>query len=529
MAKFMLDESVAVVITWSVLALCAGVAGVAVPFVFKKMKQETDGQDFWYSARDTQNWLSLGLSFFASSMGAWVLFAAPEVGVLSAWWGVIGYACASTLPFLLLCVLGPRIRDRFSEGFCVSDWVRDRYGRSMQLLVALVSLFYMWVYLVAELTSMGNLVRDFAGMDPLHTLLPVSIITMLYTMAGGLPASIWTDRLQGVVMVITILVAIIACMSNLHIGENAWKETSEWSDKGFEAGTTLVFAILGAELFNMGTWQRVYAAKDARHLCKGLAFGAIMIFVTMMLFGIIGMLAAAQDRSRATSTMVIPALAFFDILRAQSDFIIALAFALGTCMVTSSVDSLQTGLLSVISKDIIGLQLSPMKLTLLGQFFVLTVNVPAIIFAHEATKDIELSINVINLFLIADLLTLGIAVPVFAGLGTMATQYGALAGCMSGFITIMGYGWFEFGTFKAGLEMFTLMAFGNIKPPEFGLTASRTCILFFVLPIITGFVTYAVSWGERVLGYLAIVANKKTDYDTKEELVDDAGSEHLTI
>jgi len=143
-----------------------------------------------------------------------------------------------------------------------------------------------------------------------------------------------------------------------------------------------------------------------------------------------------------------------------------------------------------------------MALTLLGQSFVVIVNIPAIIFAHEATKDVLLGLDVINLFLVADLLTLSIAVPVFAGLGTVATQNGALAGCFSGFVTIMAFGWFEFSTFKAGLEMFTLMAFGNIKPDDYGLGASRTCIIFFVLPFITGCVTIAVSWCERILEYL---------------------------
>jgi hypothetical protein len=279
----------------------------------------------------------------------------------------------------------------------------------------------------------------------------------------------------------------------------------------------------------MGTWQRVYAATDARSLRKGLVFGAALIFPTMMLFGIVGMLAEAQDQSRAKPSLKIKALAFFDLLRTQSGFVVHLAFALGVCMVASSVDSLQTGLLSVVSKEITRLQWSPMALTLLGQLFVLIVNIPAIIFAHEATKDVLLGLDVINLFLVADLLTLSVAVPVFSGLGSMATQNGALAGCFAGFVTIMGCGWFEFGTFKAGLEMITLMSFGNVKPPEYGLGASRTCVIFFVLPIITGSVTIAVSWCERVLEYLSTIAalRDKSGTQTKLEPMQDSLVEEI--
>merc|ERR1719213_760571 len=81
---------------------------------------------------------------------------------------------------------------------------------------------------------------------------------------------------------------------------------------------------------------------------------------------------------------------------------------------------------------------------------------------------------------------MSIAMPIFMGLGNLATQNGAFAGCLSGVLMIMLFGWTEFGTFMAGLEMLTLMAFGNIEPPEVGLGASRTCLIFVTLPIVTG-------------------------------------------
>lgn len=502
----MISEGAAIATVYAVLLACTAVACVAARSVYQKGLDKGQGQggeeaggvDFWYSARGSQGWVSLGLSFFASSMGAWVLFAAPEVGVYSGWWGTFGYALASALPFGVVAVLGPAIRKRLGSGFCLTDWVRHRFGRPMQIYVALVSVFYMWIYLVAELTSMGNLMLSMAGLDPLHALLPVSLFTMLYTTLAGLPASIWTDRLQGVIMLVFIVVAMIACFADVQVTKQNWEAVATWTDKGFEALVTLVLAILGAELVNMGNWQRVYASCDEAALRKGCALGAGLIFPTMVLFGIAGMLAEAQDRGRPESTMPLKFLAFFDLLGSQSTGIMGLVFALAVCMVASSVDSLQTGLISVLSKDILQRKLSSKQQILVGQAFLLAVNVPAIAVAAQGTKDPSVGAGVINLFLIADLLALSVAVPVFMGLGSIVTQRGALAGCVSGLWLIMGFGWFEFGTFMAGLEMFTLMAFGNVMPQAVGLGASRTCILFFVLPAVTGVVAYVVSWTERV-------------------------------
>jgi len=305
-------------------------------------------------------------------------------------------------------------------------------------------------------------------------------------------------------MVIFVIVTVFACFSGLEIKKEKWAEVSIWTDKGFEALVTLILAILGAELFNMGNWQRVYAAQSTVALRKGCTFGAVLIFLTMVLFGVAGMLAEAQDRSREQPALIIKALAFFDLLSSQPEGIVCLVFALAVSMVASSVDSLQTGLISVLSSDVLNTKLTSFQSLVAGQLFLIAVNVPAIFFAVEGTKDMELGFNIINLFLVADLMALSIVMPIFMGLQPLATQNGALAGCFSGLLLIMLFGWSEFGTFFAGIEMITLMSFGNIKPPEVGLGASRTCIIFVLLPIVTSVVTYIISWMERVTEKLGI-------------------------
>mmetsp|Transcript_21400 Transcript_21400/g.47426 ORF Transcript_21400/g.47426 Transcript_21400/m.47426 type:complete len:519 (+) Transcript_21400:154-1710(+) len=497
MADTFITEGQAFGITYGALGLFAAVAMAAGIFVYKGMAEK--GADYWYSARGSQGFFSLGLSFFASSMGAWVIFAAPETGANFGWWGTLGYALASTIPFGVMASLGPLVRSRYPQGFCLTDWVLERFGRPTQTYVAIISVFYMWIYLVAELTSMGGLIQRFAGLDPLSAVVPVALVTMLYTMAAGLPASIWTDRAQGIIMTVFVLIAVIACSTDVSFTSEAWSSAASWSDQGFEALVTLILAIIGAELFNMSSWQRVYASQNNTQLRLGLLLGGSLIFPTMVLFGVLGMLAEAQDQSRPTSTMVIKAFAFYDLLGGQSTFIKCVAFALSVCMVASSVDSLQTGLVSVVSQDIAARKLKPVMATGMGQLFVLLANIPAIALAAEATKDPTIGFNVLNLFLIADLLTLSMAMPVFMGLGSLATQTGTLAGCASGLVTIFAFGWVEFGTFVAGLEMVTLMSFGNTAPPQVGLFASRTAILFFVLPIVTAAVTFFVSAVERVV------------------------------
>ena len=85
------------------------------------------------------------------------------------WLAVIGYSCASALPGIIIgwCI-GPQIRELYPEKtFCTTDFGLDRYGRIMQLVMAIVSGFYMFIFIVAELTSISaifaTLTNNLAG------------------------------------------------------------------------------------------------------------------------------------------------------------------------------------------------------------------------------------------------------------------------------------------------------------------------------------------------------------------------------
>jgi len=106
----------------------------------------------------------------------------------------------------------------------------------------------------------------------------------------------------------------------------------------------------------------------------------------------------------------------------------------------------------------------------------------------------------------ADILTVTLVVPLFAGLWPFVTTKGCLAGMFSGILFIMIWGWVEYGTFMAGMEMITLMCFGNTEVAPKGYSpyacgpwyAWRSPIMFTMIPLTTLVVTYGLSWMERM-------------------------------
>ena len=84
------------------------------------------------------------MSFFASGMGAWIVYGTTEMGATPAlsWWGVCGYSAASAFACLILYFLGPLVKrvvdenDGGEKGFGITDFGLLRYGRAMQLYIA---------------------------------------------------------------------------------------------------------------------------------------------------------------------------------------------------------------------------------------------------------------------------------------------------------------------------------------------------------------------------------------------------------
>jgi len=424
-----------------------------------KSNGKGSSEDFFLSARSSAGTTTIALSFFASGMGAWILYGTTEMGANPelSWLGVIGYSSSSAFPAIIISMIGPKVRKLCGEkAFGTTDFARQRYGRVMQLSVACISVFYMFIYIVAELTSISNIYGMIVGENiniedskPYTTgiVLSIAIITFIYTAIAGLPASIVTDRFQGVMMITLVIILMIAVttQSENKVTNAEFQRASNFTIDGFMAWITLVIAILSAEMFNQGNWQRVWAAKDVPSMRKGFAIGSVMVFLLMFFFGIMGMISYANDPDAFDSFQKFYYLSFFYLLESSPTGVNYLVLILVTCLAASSIDTLQNAILSVFSRDILAIPKCNTKIGCASigayttRFLLLVINVPAV---FMATKRVD----VITLFLVADLVCATAVLPLFLGLisekklggvFTPITEFGAFLGIMTAMSAVL--------------------------------------------------------------------------------------------
>lgn len=451
--------------------------------------------DFFLSARDSAPASAIALSYFASGMGAWVLYGPAELGATAAisWLGVIGYALASAAPAFVVFTIGPTIKKRCLAGsFNVTDFGRQRYGRTMQFTIAIFSIFYMFIYIVAEYTSISNVYASMITdpsfeFDPMNVSIAIGVITILYTSVGGLPASIITDKFQGIMVGLLVIMLLFAV--SLHpdnqITSEQFAVASNWTTDGLMSAVTLFLAILSAEMFNLGTWQRVWSAKSERDMKRGFIGGSIMIFMLMMFFGIMAMIAYSKDPVAYDSWEKFNFLSFFDLLAPLAPGWHIITLILTTSLAASSVDTLQNALMSSFSSDLIRLQkrfgYSESAPKWIARFLIVILNIPAVYLGAKAY-------DVLSLFLVADLVCACAVLPVFLGLmsedkGVLAapTEAGAFLGTIAGIFTVVVIG--VVVEAEGGLFDYFWLENGAIC----ALCGSKTMITFIVTPLSAGF------------------------------------------
>lgn len=379
-------------------------------------------EDFMVSRNRFGSGMALA-TIVASAMGAWILFSPPEVGATSGVAGIFGYCIGQATPAAIFAFMGTRIRFLMPQGHSLNEYVLYRFGNAMYLLTLGIMVFYMFVYLAAELTAIAKALELMAGVPLGVTALLVITGVFIYTTVGGLGATIFTDAIQFAVIVPLLLlsfgIAVVALggwgAAIAPVTQTAPELLTLSNGPGIKFGATLVIAVVAAEMFNQTNWQRIYACRSNQVVRQSFLGSFLLILPLLFISGLLGILAMHfgfnDDR------------AFFSLIQALSlpAWVGITVLVLVLALVMSSLDSLLNGLASVFTTDIQRLfpRLPSQGILRASRLLTVVIGIPAIAIAAQGY-------NVLYLFLLADLVCAGALFPVLFGLysrrltGTMA-------------------------------------------------------------------------------------------------------------
>ena len=296
---------------------------------------------------------SLTTSLTASALGAWILFGPVAASTWGGIGAIIGYSLGTAFPMIFLIFLGKKIRQDFPKGSSLIEFLRKKFGKSLFKLILLMTIFYMFIFLCAEITAVSVLINYISGTPLWLTALIVLLATLTYTLYGGLRASLFTDNIQMVLIIILLIISFFIIQS--FVGEQFTFDFLRQKNPhlisasylpGYTAGFTFFIAVAATNLFHQGNWQRVYAAKDFLTLKKSLLISFLIIVPIIFYMGFIGMVAFSIDPESR------PDLGFFSLLLKQNTILLSfLVVILGLALTISTIDTLVNAISSLIVVD----------------------------------------------------------------------------------------------------------------------------------------------------------------------------------
>ena len=395
-----LSQSTSLVLI-TIICLCFVIFGVS----YSKKYQ---GLNNYLLANRSVGVFSLTTSLVASALGAWILFGPASAATWGGIGAVIGYALGTAFPLFILIYLGKRFRKLYPKGKTLIEVVRLRFGKKLFKLILFLTIFYMFIFLIAEVTAVSLLVNYISGTSLWITALIVIVSSLIYTLYGGLRASIFTDNIQFIVISLLLLMSFNYLISfNFNefsfefIKQNKPILLSSGYLPNFTSGLTFFIAVAATNLFHQGNWQRVYAAKNNEVLNKSLIISFFIIIPIVFFMGFSGLVAASINSN------VIPDLAFFSLLlKEQNSMISVIAIILAISLTISSIDTLINAISSLIVVD--GNKVLKFK----GDYLKLSKNI-IILLSAIALIVASKGLSILYLFLLADLLCCAAVLTVF--------------------------------------------------------------------------------------------------------------------
>ena len=381
---------------------------------------------------------SLTTSLTASALGAWILFGPVSASTWGGIGSIIGYSLGTAFPMLLLIFLGKKIRKEFPNGSTLVEFLRKKFGKSLFKLILLMMIFYMFIFLCAEVTAISVLINYISGTPLWLTALIVLLTTLTYTLYGGLRASLFTDNIQMIFILILLIVSFFIIkgftLDQFSFGfikvRNPHLISASYIP-GYTAGFTFFIAVAATNLFHQGNWQRVYAAKNFITLKRSLIVSFFIIIPIVFYMGFIGMVAFSIDPN------IRPDLGFFSLLLKENSTLLSLiVLTLGLTLTISTVDTLINAISSLIVVD--GKAVfkfnKKMKIDYLkfSKYLILILSLISFVIASKG-------FDILYLFLLADLFCCAFVVTIFYSffdkrINEKIAYFSIIIGLISGFL-----------------------------------------------------------------------------------------------
>ncbi|MFH1882487.1 MAG: sodium/solute symporter [Planctomycetota bacterium] len=210
-------------------------------------------EQFMVAGRSIPAWAA-GLAVMSAYTSSISYIATPGKAFDSNWNPIIFSLCILPVAWLVCKYVVPYYRK--TQLISVYSFLEERLGSWGRIYAALAFVLYMIGRVAVILYLAGLLLSTFVSWNIGVVIIVIGLITIIYTLLGGMEAVIWTDVMQSVIMIVGILFCAVSLSIHVFSGPEPLIQAAIDNNK-FSFGS-LKFTLASQEhLFDRTIWVMI--------------------------------------------------------------------------------------------------------------------------------------------------------------------------------------------------------------------------------------------------------------------------------
>ncbi|OYD27186.1 SSS family solute:Na+ symporter [Mycoplasma testudineum] len=277
---------------WVVIALyLAVVFGIGIfAYFWNKRKKQSDSKSFFTGGGKTPGWV-IGFSVWATTLSSLTYFATPGLAFGTGWmWAAAQLTILFFTPIVIKWIVPFYRRMKQNTAYA---YIGARFHKSIRMITSaafiVFHLFRMGIVLYIPVVAIAN----FIDFDIYLLIAIVGILVVLSTVIGGMKAVLWSDAIQGIVLLSGIVVVVIVAMVNTNwsnaqsprfIDEQSFSVSFALSGGIFFIFISNYISTINQYLSSQDVVQRYKSNKETGKINKSLWINLGLAFITILFF-----------------------------------------------------------------------------------------------------------------------------------------------------------------------------------------------------------------------------------------------------
>lgn len=266
---------------------------------FSFTKRQKSCKDYFIADKRIPGW-AMGIALLATLVSNMTFLANPGVAFNGDWRQFFNSFMALIVIFPIALIVIPLYRN--IVGMSLYEFFETRFGSPVRVYGAVAFIFYYLARMSVIFYVLALAINTMTGWPLYYLILIIGMVTILFTFLGGMEAVMWTDVVQGILLISGGIICLgIALFSapggplnvikvaaeaqKFQLGEMSWSLRSD---------TLLVMALYGLyqHFHNFGTdqtqVQRYLTAKSTKQATRGALISGIACVPVWALFFFVG-------------------------------------------------------------------------------------------------------------------------------------------------------------------------------------------------------------------------------------------------